>query len=88
MTIYFDNSYTKWEKVMVHYWGKETTVWPGKELAKVSDSENQYQIELPAGTIGLVLMMVEMASSLPMGQIWKIRQLMEQWQKKAENLLY
>ena len=54
MTIYFDNSYTKWEKVMVHYWGKETTVWPGKELAKVSDSENQYQIELPAGTIGLV----------------------------------
>ena len=54
MTIYFDNSYTKWEKVMVHYWGKETTTWPGKELVKVADSENQYQIELPAGTTGLV----------------------------------
>lgn len=54
MTIYFDNSYTKWEKVMVHYWGKETTTWPGKELVKVADSENQYQIELPVGTTGLV----------------------------------
>lgn len=54
ITIYFDNSYTKWDKVMVHYWGKETTTWPGKELVKKEGSETDYQIALPEGTTGLV----------------------------------
>lgn len=53
MTIYYDNSITAWSKVLVHYWGGETSSsWPGAEMTLVEG--NIYSYTVPAGTSGLV----------------------------------
>ncbi|MDD6072512.1 MAG: InlB B-repeat-containing protein [Clostridiales bacterium] len=54
ITVYFDNSFTQWTTPNVHYWGTETTTWPGKPLTATEGKENVYQITLPEGTNGLV----------------------------------
>lgn len=34
-TIYYDNSVTQWESVGIHYWGDDSTEWPGVEIDHV-----------------------------------------------------
>ncbi len=53
MTIYYDNSVTSWSKVLVHYWGGESSSsWPGAEMTLVQGDIYSYTV--PAGTSGLV----------------------------------
>lgn len=60
MTIYFDNSYTKWDSVKLHYWGDGSTVWPGNDMEKTSTvtpdtpGADMYKLEVPAGITGIV----------------------------------
>lgn len=52
-TIYFDNSYSNWDNVYVHYWGGASqSTWPGAKMTCVGD--NLYSFSCPGGTTGLV----------------------------------
>ncbi|MDY5441767.1 MAG: InlB B-repeat-containing protein [Candidatus Enteromonas sp.] len=37
-----------------HYWGSETTSWPGVTMNEVSGEENYYYVDVPAGIDGFV----------------------------------
>ena len=58
ITIYFDNSYTKWNSVSVHYWDKNGTgtTWPGTpmEAAPTEQNPDNYKLAIPANTVGVV----------------------------------
>lgn len=61
ITIYFDNSYTKWNGVKLHYWGDGSTTWPGIDMEKttvispdIPSGDNTYKLEVPAGITGIV----------------------------------
>ena len=62
ITIYFDNSFTKWNGVKLHYWGAKSTTWPGIDMEKTtvvsadipSSGDNTYKLEVPAGITGIV----------------------------------
>lgn len=38
VTIYYDNSGTKWSKVGIHYWSNPSTTWPGEKMTQVDDN--------------------------------------------------
>lgn len=42
VTIYYDNSVTKWQKVNIHCWGGADTNWPGKAMTQVSETVWKY----------------------------------------------
>ncbi|MDE6317091.1 MAG: starch-binding protein, partial [Muribaculaceae bacterium] len=52
ITVYYDNSVTRWSSVKIHHWPVEETSWPGVEMEKVGD--NIYMYVLPEGTTGVV----------------------------------
>ncbi|MCM1378081.1 MAG: alpha-amylase family glycosyl hydrolase [Clostridium sp.] len=52
LTVYYDNSRTKWSPMKVHYWGTEETTWPGVDMRL--ESGDIYSIILPEGTKGVV----------------------------------
>lgn len=52
LTIYFDNSLTKWSNVLIHHWKVEETSWPGKPMTLVNGDVWSYT--LPDGTTGVV----------------------------------
>ena len=53
LTVYYDNSVTKWGSVKVHYWGGESaTEWPGVDMQMVAS--NIYMYTCPKGTTGVV----------------------------------
>lgn len=57
LTIYYDNSVTRWGRVMIHHWPIEETTWPGKVMDKVYEAEDMadlYRYTVPAGTYGVV----------------------------------
>lgn len=37
VTIYYDNSKTNWNNVMIHYWSNPSTTWPGVSMEQVAD---------------------------------------------------
>lgn len=54
ITIYYDNSNTKWEQVLCHYWGaSQETKFPGISMEKVDDdiyNRDLYSITVPYGS--------------------------------------
>lgn len=61
ITIYFDNSFTKWNGVKLHYWGDGSTAWPGNDMEKTTvvstdspSGDDIYRLEVPAGITGIV----------------------------------
>lgn len=50
-TIYYDNSNTKWSKVMIHYWSNPSTEWPGVDMTKVND--NVWKFTFPSNPSAL-----------------------------------
>ncbi len=52
LTIYFDNSLTKWSNVLIHHWKVEETSWPGKPMTKIDGDVWSYTV--PDGTTGIV----------------------------------
>lgn len=52
VTIFYDNSATKWSNVKVHYWGASETNWPGVDMTLVKD--NIWTYILPQGITGVV----------------------------------
>ena len=54
ITIYYDNSDSKWSSVNVHYWGSTSTTWPGVAMTPTSEKADIYQISIPSGTTGVV----------------------------------
>ncbi len=53
LVIYYDNSFTNWNTVKVHFWGgSEATQWSGNEMTKLPCGH--YYYSLPEGTNGLV----------------------------------
>ena len=56
ITIYYDNSDSKWSSVNVHYWGSTSTTWPGIAMTPTSEKADikltcknmtQIKIQLP-----------------------------------------
>ena len=61
ITVYFDNTQTRWDNVYVHYWGREASVWPGKAMSSLASRSPMrkvgsygYYYNLPVGTTGIV----------------------------------
>ena len=54
MTVYYDNSLTKWSKVLIHHWSVEETTWPGVQTMPVADRDEIYSYTVPAGTTGVI----------------------------------
>lgn len=53
ITIYYDNSLTRYSNVCCHYWGgKSTSTFPGDQMSKVKDEI--YVVSLPEGTAGIL----------------------------------
>lgn len=52
ITIYYDNSVTNWNRVLVHHWPVQETSWPGVEMIEVQPSIYKYVV--PVGTTGVV----------------------------------
>jgi len=53
--VYYDNSYTNWGTVKIHYWGGESaTSWPGVEMIPVVGAEKIYYFALPKNTTGVI----------------------------------
>ena len=53
ITVYYDNSVTRWNPVKVHYWGGESSSsWSGVEMEKVDT--DLYMYVIPNGTTGVV----------------------------------
>lgn len=52
ITIYYDNTVTKWSNVMVHHFDTDASSWPGKKMSFLSDQIYTYVV--PIGTRGLV----------------------------------
>lgn len=52
ITVYYDNSLTKWGKVYIHHWKVEETTWPGVLMNPLGN--NIFSFALPQGTIGVV----------------------------------
>lgn len=49
ITVYYDNSVSKWSTVYIHYWGGTTkTSWPGVKMNDVGNSI--YMLEVPEGS--------------------------------------
>lgn len=42
ITIYYDNSNTKWSNVNIHYWDTPNTTWPGTAMTKVKNNVWSY----------------------------------------------
>lgn len=40
VTIYYDNSNTRWSQVNIHYWDSPNTTWPGTPMTKVEGTDN------------------------------------------------
>lgn len=38
VTIYYDNSVTKWSQVKIHYWSNPGTQWPGDDMEQVDEN--------------------------------------------------
>lgn len=45
ITVYFDNSYTNWDKVSLYYYGDVSNTWPGDSMKK--DETGKYYVEVP-----------------------------------------
>ena len=57
VNIYYDNSQTAWSAVNIHYWGAESTNWPGTAMTRDtthSDYPSLYHYVVPSGTTGIV----------------------------------
>lgn len=54
ITVYYDNSLTKWSKVLIHHWSVEQTTWPGVQTMPVADRDEIYSYTVPAGTTGVI----------------------------------
>lgn len=52
IVVYYDNSETRWSKVLIHHWSVNATDWPGVEMEKVEG--DIYTYVLPEGTTGVV----------------------------------
>lgn len=52
ITVYYDNSVTRWANVKIHYWSINETKWPGVDTQKVA--ENIYMYTVPEGTTGII----------------------------------
>lgn len=52
----YDNSFTKWDSVSIHYWGKGITgtTWPGNAMTKSSGNPNIFEANVPVGATGIV----------------------------------
>ena len=52
ITVFYDNSVTKWTAVYLHYWGGSSeTGWPGLEMK--SAGNNIFMLEVPEGSNGV-----------------------------------
>lgn len=51
--IYYDNSQSNWNQVKIHYWGEQSSDWPGREMNRLGNT-NIYYFEVPAGVTGLL----------------------------------
>lgn len=54
ITIYYDNSVTKWNKVSIYYWGDASNTWPGTDMSQVAGQTNLYQVKIPQGAKGII----------------------------------
>ncbi len=56
-TVYFVNNWL-WTDVCVHYWGAQSTSWPGVSMTlmdeKSYDGFDMYSVEIPAGVTGII----------------------------------
>lgn len=75
-TIYYDNSVTQYGRVTCHYWGSQTTSFPGLDMTRVSGE--LYSITLPEGTAGILFadrnssrQTVDVASGIVDGFVYK-----------------
>lgn len=42
LTVYYDNSITRWPSVNIHYWSSPATTWPGVAMEQVDDTTWKY----------------------------------------------
>ena len=54
VTVFYDNSETKWSKMLIHHWEVEKTTWPGVAMMPVPGADNIWTYTVPAGTFGVV----------------------------------
>lgn len=52
ITVYYDNSVTRWSSVKIHHWSVDATDWPGVDMKQVSSTV--YMYTCPTGTTGVV----------------------------------
>lgn len=52
MTVYYDNTVTKWATPYIHYWGAAESTWPGVAMTVVEG--NVWKYDLPEGTTGIL----------------------------------
>ena len=56
ITVYYDNSDTKWNGVNIHYWGASQTTWPGIAMTRMENDKygrDIYSVSVPSGCSGL-----------------------------------
>ena len=51
ITIYYDNSLTKWNNVNIHYWDSPKTEWPGTSMTKVDSNIWKYTFPSSPSTL-------------------------------------
>lgn len=54
VTVFYDNSETKWSNMLIHHWEVEKTTWPGVAMMPVPGADNIWTYTVPAGTFGVV----------------------------------
>ncbi|MDE6301790.1 MAG: starch-binding protein [Muribaculaceae bacterium] len=54
ITVYYDNSQTRWPAVKIHHWPVNGTTWPGVDMTCIDTSNNVWKYTVPTGTTGVV----------------------------------
>ncbi|MDE5810981.1 MAG: starch-binding protein, partial [Muribaculaceae bacterium] len=54
ITIYYDNSVTRWPSVILHHWPVSQSTWPGVDMTCIDTANNIWKYTVPTGTTGVV----------------------------------
>lgn len=52
LTVYYDNSVTRWSSVKIHHWSVDASTWPGVDMKQIAS--DIYMYTCPTGTTGVV----------------------------------
>lgn len=52
LTVYYDNTVTRWSSVKIHHWTVNASTWPGVDMKQIAS--DIYMYTCPTGTVGVV----------------------------------